>query len=125
MPQTLWPHGAGASNIRVLHVDFSRDTPGQPPNNLSLRYTELYQSLYHIGTRWLAHFGKVEKLSITFRNPDEGGQDATALEIVSKVNLRLGLKGETFFKNSLHVPLTWVWKAVPGNFLTWNTEARA
>jgi hypothetical protein len=123
-PSTIWPRGALADDIRELHVDFSKDTHGLF-NDLSLRYTQLYQSLYHIGTRWLVYFGKVEELSITFRNPDDVGQDATALDIVSKANLRLGLKGKTFFKNGIHVPLTWVGKAVAGKLLTWNTEAKA
>jgi hypothetical protein len=116
VPAEIREHIMKSAFEQIFHNDeyYSKDERSFTALIEALRGSPLfYHSLHHIGTRWLVHFGKAEKLSITFRNPDEVGQDDTAPDVVSKVNLRLGLEGATFFENGTNAPLTW------------NTEARA
>jgi hypothetical protein len=125
------------TNVQELHFDFSNND-----------FNTHYSNFYHIGKHWLSHFGTIQKLSITFEQQQKHIEtdspaifaewrlhgdkpdprriiDHHILNILQKVDLRLGVTGGVVFELDEERPWTWAWKAVPGKFLTWNTEAKA
>jgi len=119
LPQSLWLNGISPANnsIRELHVDFTvgDDYSRICFGNHSLRYQQVYRDLYQIG-----------KLSITFEKLVDLGDDDKFSDFVAKIDLRMGVKGEAVFTTDAYYrPLIYVWTAVPGNFLSWITEAKA
>jgi hypothetical protein len=130
LPQSLWLNGISPANnsIRELHVDFTvgDDYSRICFGNHSLRYQQVYRDLYQIGKHWLPCLGAVQKLSITFEKLVDLGDDDKFSDFVAKIDLRMGVKGEAVFTTDAYYrPLIYVWTAVPGKFLSWNTEAKA
>jgi hypothetical protein len=128
LPQRLWLKGISPANnsIRELHVDFSveDDYSRVCYGDHSIRYQQVCRDLYQIGTRWLPRLGAVQKLSITFEKLINLGEGDKFPDIVAKMDLRMGVKGEAVFTiDACSKPWTYVWTAVPGKFLSWNTQA--